>query len=52
VWAFAQPDSCEIDVPHHFEFDAKHRILLIVMEGDVEGFEIEQMNQKMREQVV
>jgi len=44
--------SREIDVPHHFEFDARHRILLIAMEGDVQGFEIEQMNEKIREKVV
>lgn len=38
-------------VPHHFEFDAEHRILLVVMEGDIDGPEIIQIDREMRAQI-
>lgn len=36
---------------HHFEFDSEHRILLTVMEGDINGEEIETINRAMRAQI-
>ncbi len=39
-------------MPHHFEFDYEHRILLIVMEGDIDGQEIWEIDKNMRERVV
>jgi len=38
-------------MPHHFEFDAEHRILLVVMEGDIDGPEIIQIDREMRAQI-
>lgn len=39
-------------MPHHFEFDYEHRILLIVMEGDIDGQEIWEIDKNMRERIV
>lgn len=39
-------------MPHHFEFDSEHRILLIVMEGDIDGDEIQTIDREMRQQIV
>jgi len=39
-------------VPHHFEFDSEHKILLIVMEGDIDGAEIQAIDSEMRRQIV
>jgi hypothetical protein len=36
---------------YHFEFDSEHRILLAVLEGDVEGTEIERINDDIRAHV-
>lgn len=35
-------------MPHHFEFDSEHKILLTVMDGDVEGSEIQTIDEEMR----
>jgi hypothetical protein len=35
-------------MPHHFQFDPQHRILLTVMEGDIDGSEIQTIDQEMR----
>jgi hypothetical protein len=37
-------------MPHHFEFDSEHRILRLVLEGDVEGEEFLQLNAEIRAQ--
>ncbi len=39
-------------MPHHFEFDFLHKILLTVMEGEIEGAEIQTINQDMRARIV
>jgi len=38
-------------VPYHFEFDSEHRILLTVLEGEIEGSEIDIINKAMRVQI-
>jgi hypothetical protein len=38
-------------MPYHFEFDAYHKILLIVLEGDVVPKEVETFNDDIRRQV-
>ncbi len=35
-------------MPHHFKFDPEHRILLTVMEGDIDGSEIQIIDREMR----
>lgn len=40
------------NMPHHFEFDFQHKILLTVMEGEIEGAEIQTIDQDMRARVV
>lgn len=35
-------------MPHHFEFDSEHKILLTVMEGDIDGPEIQITDEEMR----
>jgi hypothetical protein len=39
-------------MPHHFEFDAEHKLLLIVIEGDVDGTEIAVINEEMRARIL
>lgn len=39
-------------MPHHFEFDFAHRILLTVMEGEIQGPEISTIDQEMRARIV
>jgi hypothetical protein len=39
-------------MPHHFEFNFEHRILLTVMEGEIEGLEIQTIDQDMRGRIV
>ena len=39
-------------MPHHFEFDYEHKILLTVMEGEIRGFEISTIDQDMRARIV
>jgi hypothetical protein len=36
---------------HHFEFDSANKILLVVLEGDVEGREIGTINHEIRDYV-
>ena len=36
---------------HHFEFDSQHRILRLVMKGDVQGEEIAALNPEIRAHV-
>jgi hypothetical protein len=36
---------------HHFEFDAENKILLLVLEGEVEGHEIREGNKEIRKHV-
>ena len=36
---------------HHFEFDLENKILLVVMEGEVDGREIQESNARIREHV-
>jgi hypothetical protein len=38
-------------MPHHFEFDPEHKILLVVLEGDVYDSEIRTINSEIRKQV-
>ena len=38
-------------MPYHFEFDSKHRILLLAYEGDVQSSEIEEANRDMGQHV-
>ena len=38
-------------VPHHFEFNHEHKILLTVLEGEIEGPEIYIIDKAMREQI-
>ena len=38
-------------VPYHFEFDFEHKILLTVMEGEIQGPEIETIGQDMRARI-
>lgn len=38
-------------MPHHFQFDFEHKILLTVMEGEIEGLEISTIDQDMRERI-
>lgn len=35
-------------MPYHFEFDSVHRILLVVLEGEIHGMEIEHINNDIR----
>lgn len=37
---------------HHFEFDFEHRILLTVMEGEIQGVEISTIDKDMRARIV
>ena len=39
-------------MPHHFEFDFEHKILLTVMEGEIQGLEISTIDQDMRARIV
>ena len=39
-------------MPHHFEFDFEHKILLTVMEGEIQGFEISAIDHDMRAHIV
>ena len=39
-------------MPHHFEFDFEHKILLTVMEGEIQGFEIAIIDRDMRERIL
>ena len=36
---------------HHFEFDSDHRVLLLVLEGDVDGSEIGNVNNEIKAHV-
>jgi hypothetical protein len=45
-------NSLGANVPHHFEFDFEHKILLTVMEGEVQGAEIPSIDQEMRARIV
>src|SRR5436305_14294690 len=38
-------------MPHHFAFDDEHKLLLVVMEGDVDGAEIVQIDEEMRARI-
>jgi len=38
-------------MPHHFEFDDEHKLLLVVMEGDVDGAEIVLIDEEMRARI-
>lgn len=38
-------------MPHHFEFDHRHGILLTVMEGDIDGAEVQIIDQEMRKRI-
>jgi len=38
-------------MPHHFRFSQEHRILLTVMEGNIDGTEIEIIDQEMRARI-
>ena len=38
-------------MPHHFEFDPEHRILLTVMEGVIDGAEVRRIDNEMRAQI-
>lgn len=38
-------------MPHHFKFDAEHRILLVVMEGRIDGSDIVQIDRDMRARI-
>ena len=35
-------------MPHHFEFDFEHKILRLVLEGDMEGEEFLRLNEEIR----
>ena len=35
-------------MPHHFEFDKEHKVLLVVMEGDIDAAEIAAIDEAMR----
>jgi hypothetical protein len=35
-------------MPHHFKFEPEHRILLTVVEGDIDGSEIQTIDREMR----
>lgn len=35
-------------MPHHFEFDSEHKILRLVLEGDIEGEEFVRLNAELR----
>ena len=39
------------NMAHHFEFDFRQRILLVVLEGEVQGEEFAGINQDIRKQV-
>lgn len=39
-------------MPHHFEFDFQNKILLTVMEGEIQGPEISTIDQDMRVRIV
>lgn len=39
-------------MPHHFEFDDEHKLLLVVMKGDVDGAEIVAIDQEMRARII
>ncbi len=38
-------------MPHHFEFDAEHKILRVVLEGHIDGPETIQIDQEMRAEI-
>src|SRR5579863_3228176 len=38
-------------MPYHFEFDFEHKILLTVMEGEIQGVEISTIDQDMRDRI-
>lgn len=38
-------------MPHHFEFDSEHKILRLVLEGDIKGGEYSGLTAELREQV-
>ncbi len=35
-------------MPYHFEFDSDHRILLVVLEGDVDGDQMQRANAELQ----
>lgn len=37
-------------MPHHFEFDSEHKILRLVLEGDLEGDEFLRLNAEIQSQ--
>lgn len=39
-------------MPHHFEFDHKHGILLTVMNGNIDGDEVQLIDSEMRARIV
>jgi hypothetical protein len=39
-------------MPHHFEFDDEHKLLLVVMEGDVDGAEIVKIDEELRARII
>ena len=39
-------------MPHHFKFDRDHRILLIVVEGDIDGPEVQTIDREMRAAII
>ena len=38
-------------MPHHFAFDDEHKLLLVVMEGDIDGAEIVAIDEEMRARI-
>ena len=38
-------------MPHHFAFDDEHKLLLVVMEGDIDGEEIVAIDEEMRARI-
>jgi hypothetical protein len=38
-------------MPYHFEFDPEHRVLLVILEGDVEDSEMQRINNDIRARV-
>ncbi len=40
------------NMPHRFEFDFQHKILLTIMEGEIEGAEIQTIDEDMRARIV
>ncbi len=39
-------------MPHHFEFDAEHKILLVVLKGHIDGPETIQIDREMRAEIL